>query len=114
MSAIDDFVHLLETTEVMKQVVRSLREEPAQLLRDICRHYQSTGRALPDHRLQHTGYMGEAALKALLSAGLARQNPGGRLSVYTYEPTPAGLEQFEKLKDDGFYGASGLATRADS
>jgi len=47
--------------------------------------------------------MGEAALKALLSAGLIRRQPGGRLSLYCYEPTPEGLEQYEKLKTDGFY-----------
>jgi hypothetical protein len=47
--------------------------------------------------------MGEATLKALLSAGLIRQQPGGRLSLYSYEPTPEGLEQYERLKAGGFY-----------
>jgi len=103
MSAIDDFVALLETTEVMKQVLKSLKEEPAHLLGDVCREYQRTGQPVPDHRLHFVGYMGEAALKALLSAGLIRRQPGGRLSLYCYEPTPEGLEQYEKLKDSGFY-----------
>ena len=103
MSAIDDFTTLLETTEVMKQVLKSLKEEPAHLLGDICREYQSTGQPMPDHHLQFVGYMGEAALKALLSAGLIRRQPGGRLSLYCYEPTSEGLEQYEKLKADNFY-----------
>ena len=103
MSAIDDFVTLLETTEVMKQVLKSLKEEPAHLLGDICREYQRTGQSMPDHHLQFVGYMGEAALKALLSAGLIRRQPGGRLSLYCYEPTPEGLAQYEKLKADNFY-----------
>jgi hypothetical protein len=103
MSAIDDFVTLLETTEVMKQVLKSLKEEPAHLLGDICREYQRSGQSMPDHRLQFVGYMGEAALKALLSAGLIRRQPGGRLSLYCYEPTPEGLAQYEKLKADNFY-----------
>ena len=103
MSAIDDFVTLLETTEVMKQVLKSLKEEPAHLLGDICREYQRTGQSMPDHHLQFVGYMGEAALKALLSAGLIRRQPGGRLSFYCYEPTSEGLEQYEKLKADNFY-----------
>ena len=103
MSAIDDFATLLETTEVMKQVVKSLKEEPAHLLGDICREYQRTGQPVPDHRLHFVGYMGEAALKALLSAGLIRRQSGGRLSLYSYEPTPGGLEQYEKLKADGLY-----------
>jgi hypothetical protein len=103
MSAIDDFVALLETTEVMKQVLKSLKEEPAHLLGDICREYQRTGQSMPDHHLQFVGYMGEAALKALLSAGLIRRQPGGRLSLYCYEPTSEGLAQYEKLKVDNFY-----------
>jgi len=103
MSAIDDFVTLLETTEVMKQVLKSLKEEPAHLLGDICREYQRTGQSMPDHHLQFVGYMGEAALKALLSAGLIRRQPGGRLSLYCYEPTSEGLAQYEKLKVDNFY-----------
>lgn len=37
MGAIDDFAGLLETTEVMKQVLDSLKEEPAHLLGDIYR-----------------------------------------------------------------------------
>jgi len=103
MSAIDDFVTLLETTEVMKQVLKSLKEEPAHLLGDICREYQRTGQSMPDHHLQFVGYMGEAALKALLSAGLIRRQPGGRLSLYCYEPTQEGLAEYEKLKADNFY-----------
>jgi len=103
MSTIDDFATLLETTEIMKQVLKSLKEEPAHLLGDICREYQGTGQSMPDHHLQFVGYMGEAALKALLSAGLIRRQPGGRLSLYCYEPTSEGLEQYEKLKADNFY-----------
>lgn len=103
MSAIDDFAALLEATEVMQQLRKSLKEEPAHLLGDICRQYQGTGQPVPDHHLHFVGYMGEAALKALLSAGLIRRQPGGRLSLYCYEPTPEGLEQFERLNADGFY-----------
>lgn len=103
MSAIDDFAALIERTEVMKQVLKSLKEEPAHLLCDICREYERTGQPVPDHRLQFIGYIGEATPGVLISAGLVRQQTGDRLSIYTYEPTPTGLEQYEKLKADGFY-----------
>jgi hypothetical protein len=103
MSAIDDFVALVETTEVMKQVIRSLRQEPAHLLDEICQDYQRTGHPVPDHRLRFTGYMGEAALKALLSIGLVKRYSGGTTALYTYEPTAEGLAQYEKLRADGFY-----------
>ncbi len=104
MSAIDDFGALLETTGVMKQVLKNLKEEPAHLLGSICREYRSTGQAVPDHRLHLAGYTGEAGLRAIVAAGLVRRLSGGRLSLYCYEPTPEGLEQYEKLEADGFYG----------
>ena len=103
MGAIDSFAALVENTDVMKQVVRSLKEEPAHLLGDVCLEYQMTGQPVPDHRLHFVGYLGEAVLKALLSAGLIKRQPGRKLSLYSYEPTPEGLEQYEKLKADGFY-----------
>ena len=103
MGAIDSFAALVENTDVMKQVVKSLKEEPAHLLGDVCLEYQRTGQPVPDHRLHVVGYLGEATLKALLSAGLIKRQPGRKLSLYSYEPTPEGLEQYEKLKTDGFY-----------
>ena len=86
MSAIDQFVALMETTEVMKQVLKSLKEEPAQLLGQICREFQATGQPVPDHHLHYAGYMGEISLKALLATGLIVRQPGGRVSLYCYEP----------------------------
>ena len=103
MSAIDDFDALLEATEVMQQVLKSVKEEPAHLLGEICREYKSTKQPVPDHRLRFAGYMGEAALRTLISAGLIKRQPGGRLSLYRYEPTPEGLKHYKKLKADGFY-----------
>lgn len=51
MNAIDDFTALLGTGEVVSQMLRSIREEPAYLLRDIYRDYQRTGWTGPDHYL---------------------------------------------------------------
>jgi hypothetical protein len=103
MSAIEDFFAILEGTEVIEQITRSLREEPAKLLGDICREYQKGGQPVADHGLFLFGYLGESALKALISAGLINRRPGGRTSLYTYEPTEQGIEQYERLKADGFY-----------
>ena len=103
MSAIDDFAASLETTEIIKQLLKSMKEEPAHLLGDICQEYQTTSRPAPDHHLHLAGYLGDASLKALLSLGLIRQQSGGRLSLYSYEPTPEGLVQYQRLKADGFY-----------
>jgi hypothetical protein len=103
MSAIDDFTALIGKTEIMEQVTRSLREEPAHLLANICREYEEAGQPVPDHHLHFSGYIGEASLKALLAAGLIKQQPGGRLSLYCYQPTESGLEQYQNLENDGFY-----------
>lgn len=100
MSALDDFTALIQETETIKQVIRSLKEEPAYLLDSICRQYEKTGRPVPDPQLNITGYLGEVSLKALFAAGLISQQPGGRLSLYCYEPTQNGLEQYRNLKDN--------------
>ncbi len=103
MGALDNFFALLEATEVMHQVVRSLKEEPARLLGDICREYERTGQSVSDHHLNLVGYLGEASLKALISAELVYQQPGNRFALYCYEPTAKGMEQYEGLKGGGFY-----------
>lgn len=103
MSAIDEFSALIENTEVVKQALRSLREEPAYLLSSICRHYENTGKPVPDHHLQLVGYMGEASLKGLVASGMVTQQPGGSFSLYCYEPTKEGQKLYKKLKEDGFY-----------
>ena len=104
MSVIDDFARLLEDTEVMKQMIKDLKEEPARLLGNICREYKRRGqKPVPDHNLQLVGHMGEAALKALLSAGLIRRQSGGVYALYLYEPTTEGTRQYERLEADGFY-----------
>ncbi|MGD2065329.1 MAG: hypothetical protein PVI95_02650 [Dehalococcoidia bacterium] len=102
MSAIDDFARLIEATNVGKQILNSLKEEPARLLSRICREYNKTGTPVPDHNVGLYGFMGEAAIAALVSAGLIRKQPGGRTSLYCYEPTAEGISQYEKLKADAF------------
>jgi hypothetical protein len=104
MSAIEEFAAILENTDVMKQALRILKEEPAFLLAEICREYERSSRQpIPDHRLRSIGYMGEAATKALISAGLVKKQSGGSTSLYVYEPTAEGLKWWEKLKAEGFY-----------
>ena len=102
MSALDDFTALLATTEVIKQVLKSLREEPALLLGHISREYERTGESVPDHRLLPGSFLGEDSLKALASAGLITKEVG-RHSVYSYEPTAVGREHYQKLEASGFY-----------
>ena len=103
MSAVDDFAALLQTAEAIKQILQSVREEPAHLLGIICREYQTTGKAVPDHNLHPVGYLGEASLSALISLGLIKRHSGERLSLYSYEPTAEGLKQYERLRAEGFY-----------
>jgi len=107
MTALDDFTAAIEATDVMQEVLKSLKEEPALLLGDICRQYERTGEPVPDHHLQSAGYMGEATLRALVSLGWIKRQSGGRRSLYCYEPTSQGREQYEKLKADGFYNKTG-------
>ena len=102
MSALDDFTALLETTDVIKQVLKSLQEEPALILGHINREYEKSGESVPDHRLLLGGFLGEDSLKALVAAGLVEKEPG-QYSVYSYVPTAVGKEHYQKLEASGFY-----------
>ena len=103
MSKFDEFINILESTEIMRQLRINLQEEMVRLLGVICRDYQNTGKATPDHCLHLAGYVAETALKSLLSAGMIKQQSGGRLAIYSYEPTKKGLEQYQRLKAKGCY-----------
>lgn len=102
MSALDDFAALLAKTEVINQLLESLRQEPALILGHINREYEKSGQSVPDHRLLLGGFLGEDSLKALAAAGLVEKEPG-QYSVYSYVPTAVGKEQYQKLKASGFY-----------
>lgn len=98
---LDDFLSLLGKTEIMKQVEKSLKEEPVHILGVICKEQEKTGRPVPDYRLHLSGYIGEISIKALLQAGQITQQSGGRVSIYAYSPTEAGLKQYQSLKKAG-------------
>jgi hypothetical protein len=101
-SALDDFSALLSRTVVIKQVLDSLTWEPALNLGHINREYEKSGQCVPDHLLQLGGFLGEDSLKALVDAGLVIRETS-QYSIYCYTPTPAGREQYQKLKAAGFF-----------
>lgn len=100
MNVYQGFLALIRKTEVMKEMLQSLDKEPARLLSNICKEYEGTTQPVPDHHLHLSGYIGDISLKALISAGLIKLKPGTRQSLYCYEPTPEGLEQYKKLIRD--------------
>lgn len=91
-----DLDSILRRTEVMQQVEKGFKEEPAQILRVICSEHEKTGQPVPDYRLHLSGYIGEVSLKALVASGLVKQESGGRVSIYTYSPTEAGQKIYQK------------------
>ncbi len=103
MSAVDDLFELLRDTGPIKEALRGLREEPADLLGIICAEHARTGQAVPDHRLGLASYTRDVALRALLAAAFIERQTGGRLSLFSYKPTATGLLQWEKLKANGYY-----------
>ena len=100
MGAYEDLAQVLRQTQVMQQVLTELEKEPVTLLLAICREYEATKEAVPDHHLHLSGYLGEVAMRVLLEAGLIERQPGRRLSVNSYEPTSAGTEYYRKLKGE--------------
>ena len=81
----------------MQALLESLEREPAKLLSAICKEYESTNKAVPDHHLHLAGYFGEAMLRVLLSANLVTKEPEDRFSLYVYKPTETGLKYYKSM-----------------
>lgn len=100
MTAFDEFATRIRETDTMKELIRSLDEEPARLLHRICDRYEETGRPVADHYLQLTGYFGEAMLRVLVRSGLADRMSGGRGALNAYQPTEEGLRYHSRLREE--------------
>lgn len=100
MGAFEDFDAAIHGTDVIHRVLRSLTIEAAQALREICREFDTTGLAVPDHRLSGAGYMGEMIVRALVEAKLIEETLAERRTVRQYRPTDAGRAIFAKLQEE--------------
>ena len=100
MAVFEDFVAEVRKTETMQSLLQSLEEEPAKLLIAICKEYEATNKAVPDHHLNLAGYFGEAMLRTLVSANLVIKEPG-EFSLYGYKPTEMGLKYYKGMLDEG-------------
>ena len=97
MGAFEDFVDVVKQTETMQALLQNLEREPAKLLAAICREYEATKKAVPDHHLNLAGYFGEAMLRALVSANLITREREDRFSLYGYKPTEEGLNYYRAM-----------------
>jgi len=97
MGAFEDFVDVIKRTETMQSLLQNLEKEPAKLLTAICREYEATKKAVPDHHLNLAGYFGEAMLRALVSANLITREREERFSLYDYRPTEEGLKYYKAM-----------------
>jgi len=100
MSAFEDFIEAVKKTETMQALFQSLEKEPAKFLAVICREYEATGKAVPDHHLNLSGYFGEAILRALVSASLITREREDRFALYGYRPTEAGLKYYKAMLEE--------------
>lgn len=100
MSAFEDFVAEIRKTQTMQALLESLEEEPAKLLGAICKEYETSNKAVPDHHLHLAGYFGEAMLRALLSANFVTRKSGDSFALYGYKPTEMGLKYYKGMLDE--------------
>jgi hypothetical protein len=100
MGVFEDFIDVVKQTEPMQALLQNLEREPAKLLAAICREYEVTNKAVPDHHLNLAGYFGEAMLRALVSANLITKEPEDRFALYGYKPTEAGLKFYKAMLNE--------------
>lgn len=102
MTAYKELGERVAKTEAMSQLIKGLEEEPARILSLICREYKETSQPVPDYHLGLFSFVAEVSMRALIAAGLIKSQSGSRLSLYSYKPTDAGLEIYDRLTADGF------------
>ena len=100
MGAFEDFIDVIKQTETMQALLQSLEREPAKLLAAICREYEVTNKAVPDHHLNLAGYFGEAILRALVLANLITREREDRFALYGYKPTEMGLKYYKAMLEE--------------
>lgn len=100
MTAYAEFVNRIHQTDTMRELMRSLDEEPTKLFLRICSRHEETGRAVADHYLQLTGYFGEIMLRVLMGAALIHRVSGGRGALLAYEPTEEGMQLYRGMKEE--------------
>lgn len=100
MSALEDFINELKKTETMQALMKSFEEEPVKLLIAICREYEATNKAVPDHHLNLAGYFGEAMLRALVAANMITKETEDRFALYVYKPTELGLGYYKAILNE--------------
>ena len=100
-TAREEFANLVRSTDVMRQLLRDLEEDPLRTLCSICKENSETGRPVPDHHLDFFSYNSESSLRALTAAGLVQAREGSRYAVREYEPTEKGLALYRGLRDEG-------------
>jgi len=100
MGAFEDFTDVVKKTETMQGLLKSLENEPAKLLGIVCREYEATSKAVPDHHLDLTGYFCEAMLRGLVSANLITRERADRYSLYSYKPTEEGLRHYRAMLNE--------------
>jgi len=100
MTVYDEFGARIREADSMKELIRSLDEEPERLLQRICSRYEETGRPVADHYLQLTGYFGETMLRVLVQARFIDRESGGRAALNVYQPTSDGLEFYHRMREE--------------
>ncbi len=97
MGAFENFIEELKKTEAIQALLQSLEREPAKQLAAICREYEATNKAVPDHHLNLAGYFGEVMLRALVGANLVTKEREDRFALYGYKPTEKGLNYYKAM-----------------
>ncbi len=100
-SAAQELMDIVRQTDSIRQIISDLEQEPLRLLCAVGKECSKAPGAIPDHRLGLNNYFAEAALRALVSAGLLKMQVGGNLAIYEYEMTEKGAAIYGRLVSEG-------------
>ena len=98
-SAQSQLESLILAAPPMRELQDELRRYPVRLLRQLAAEFRRRQAPVPDHALELAPYVGETALRALVTSGLAEQ-VRSPYAVRAYKPTERALDLLQRLARD--------------
>ena len=101
MGTYEDVAEMLMQTESMLRILSVLEREPVVILCDICSQHEKNSAPVLHDNVHSSGFIRDLSLRTLMSAELIKREPSGQKSLFTYRPTPKGMQYYRKLLEEG-------------
>ena len=101
MAAYKDVVEMIMQTESMVRIFTVIEREPVLILCDICSQHEKDNAPVMHDNVHSSGFIRDLSLRTLMSAELIKREPNSQKPLFSYRPTPKGMQYYRKLMEEG-------------